>query len=64
MMIASTASQNDWPKNETAITPTNTVANSRFGDVQVPNRVRGTPCRSDSGMNSAPPGSTAATTSP
>ena len=64
MTIARTAAQNDWPKNETAITPTNTVANSRFGDVQVPNRVRATPCRSDSGMNSAPPGSTAATTSP
>ena len=40
-------------------TPTKTVANSRFGDVQVQKSCMGRPCRSASGMNSAPPGSTA-----
>src|SRR5919199_3473420 len=47
-----------------ARTPTKTVANSRFGEVQVQNRASGRPCRSASGMYSAPPGSTATTRSP
>jgi len=46
------------------MTPTNTVANSRFGDIQVQNSCNGRPCRSSSGMNPAPPGSTAATFAP
>ena len=44
--------------------PTKTVANSMFGEVQVQNSCKGRPCRSLSGMNSAPPGSTAMTFSP
>src|SRR5258708_24035933 len=62
--IASAASQNDSPKNQTPIMPTNMVANSMLGDTQVQNCWYGLPCRSPSGMNSAPPGSTAATLSP
>ena len=44
--------------------PTAMVANSMFGEVQVHSNWLGTPCRSDSGMNSTPPGSTATTFSP
>src|SRR3954469_14529900 len=62
--IASTACGNDNPKAATARTPTNTVANSRVGDVQVQNSDSGPPCRSEREMNSAPPGSTATTRSP
>ncbi len=62
--IARVAIQNDWPKNQTPMTPTKTVANSMFGDTQVQNCCSGLPCRSLSGMNSAPPGSTAATFAP
>jgi hypothetical protein len=58
------AIQNDWPKNQTPMMPTKMVANSMFGDTQVQNCCSGFPCRSPSGMNSAPPGSTAATLSP
>ena len=58
--MASSACQKFSPKNATPITPTNTVANSKFGEVQVQNSCSGLPCRSFSGMNSAPPGSTAA----
>ncbi len=57
--MAATACQNDCPNATTASTPTKMVANSRFGDIQVQNRSSGRPCRSDNGMNSAPPGSTA-----
>ncbi len=46
------------------MTPTNTVANSMFGDTHVKNSRLGEPCRSVSGMNSAPPGSMATTASP
>src|SRR3954471_12770313 len=62
--IASVACQNVCPNAATASTPTKTVANSRFGEVQVQNSESGRPCRSSSGMNSAPPGSTATTRSP
>ncbi len=62
--MASTACQKVSWNATIARTPTNTVANSRFGDVQVQNRVSGRPCRSASGMYSAPPGSTATTRSP
>lgn len=58
-MIARAAWVNDSPKN-IGSTPTNTVANSKFGEVQVQKRLSGRPCRSFNGMNSAPPGSTAA----
>ena len=58
--IASSACQKFRPKNATPMTPTKTVANSKFGEVQVQNSCNGLPCRSFSGMNSAPPGSTAA----
>src|SRR5215213_6209249 len=62
--MASTACQRVSLNATIARTPTNTVANSRFGDAQVQNRVSGRPCRSASGMYSAPPGSTATTRSP
>ena len=62
--IASTASQKLRPNAAIASTPTKIVANSRLGDVQVQNSWIGRPCRSFSGMNSAPPGSTATTFSP
>ena len=61
---ASAACQKFRPKNATPMTPTKTVANSKFGEVQVQNSCSGLPCRSFSGMNSAPPGSTEATFSP
>ena len=61
---ASAASQNPSPNPATASTPTKIVANSMFGDVQVQNSCIGRPCRSFSGMNSAPPGSTAMTCVP
>ena len=38
------------------MTPTKMVANSMFGETQVQNSWSGLPCRSSSGMNSAPPG--------
>ena len=60
-MRASAASQKPSPKPATASTPTKIVANSMFGDVQVQNSWTGRPCRSFSGMNSAPPGSTVMT---
>src|SRR3954470_15954990 len=59
-----TAFQKLSPKTATDSTPTNTVANSKFGDIQVQNSMVGRPCRSSSGMNSAPPGSIVATASP
>ena len=62
--MASTACQKLNPKTATASTPTKTVANSRFGEIQVQNSCSGLPCRSFSGMNSAPPGSTAMTFAP
>ena len=62
--MASTACQKFSPKMATPMTPTKTVANSKFGEVQVQNSWIGRPCRSSSGMNSAPPGSTAATLVP
>ena len=62
--IAPTACQNVRPKNSTQMTPTKTVANSMFGDVQVHSSCSGLPCRSASGMASAPPGSTALTLAP
>ena len=64
MAIASTACQNVSPKNSTQMMPTNTVANSMFGDVQVQSSWIGLPCRSASGIASAPPGSTAVTFAP
>ena len=60
-MSASAAAQKLRPKSETASTPTKIVANSMFGEVQVQNSCSGRPCRSFSGMNSAPPGSTVMT---
>ena len=62
--IASAAWVNDSPKKSVPITPTKTVANSRLGDAQVHSSWTGEPCRSSSGMNSTPPGSTAATLLP
>ena len=62
--IASTVAQKLRPKNDDREKPTKTVANSMFGEVQVQNSCSGRPCRSLSGMNSAPPGSTAMTFSP
>ena len=62
--IAAVAAQKDSPKNQTPITPTKIVANSMFGDIHVQNCCNGVPCRSDSGMNPAPPGSMAATLLP
>ena len=44
--------------------PTAIVANSMFGEVQVQSSWRGVPCRSSSGMNSTPPGSTATVLAP
>ena len=58
---ASAASQKPRPKPATESTPTKTVANSMFGGVQVQKSCSGWPCRSLSGINSAPPGSTAMT---
>ena len=57
--IAATACQNVRPKKSTAMIPTKIVANSMFGDTQVQNICDGRPCRSASGIGSAPPGSTA-----
>ena len=57
-MMASAAGQKPRPNTATASTPTKIVANSMFGEVQVQNSCIGRPCRSFSGMNSAPPGST------
>ena len=62
--IARNVAQKLRPKNTTPMKPTKTVANSMFGEVQVQNSCNGRPCRSLSGMNSAPPGSTAMTFSP
>ena len=62
--IASVAIQNDWPKNQTPMMPTKMVANSMFGDTQVQNCCRACRAGRCSGMNSAPPGSTAATLDP
>ena len=64
MTIARNVAQKLRPKNTTPMKPTKTVANSMFGEVQVQNSCSGRPCRSLSGMNSAPPGSTAMTFSP
>ena len=61
---ASAASQKPRPNPATASTPTKIVANSMFGEVQVQKSWIGLPCRSLSGMNSAPPGSTAMTCVP
>jgi hypothetical protein len=59
MTIAATACQNVSPKNSTAMIPTKIVANSMFGDTHVQNICEGLPCRSSTGIGSAPPGSTA-----
>src|SRR3954453_14394484 len=59
-----TAFQKLSPKTATDSTPTNTVANSKFGDIQVQKILAELPCRSSSGMNSAPSDSIAATASP
>src|SRR5215469_14353593 len=64
MTIARNVAQKERPKNTTPMKPTKTVANSMFGEVHVQNSCNGRPCRSLSGMNSAPPGSTAMTFSP
>ena len=58
--IAATACPKVSPKNRTARTPTKIVANSMFGETHVQNICDGLPCRSSSGIGSAPPGSTAA----
>jgi len=63
-MIASAAWVKVSPKKSSGSAPTNTVANSKLGEVQVQKRFSGRPCRSPSGMNSAPPGSTAASLVP
>src|SRR3954453_13133407 len=60
----STAYQKLSPKTATVSTPTNAVANSKFGDIQVQKILAELPCRSSSGMNSAPSDSIAATASP
>ncbi len=44
--------------------PTKMVANSMFGEIHVHSSWIGRPCRSASGMTSAPPGSTATTLAP
>src|SRR5215471_21743437 len=62
--MASAVIQKFRPKNQTPMKPTNTVANSMFGDTQVQNCCSGLPCRSLSGMYSAPPGSIFATLAP
>ena len=61
---ASAASQKPRPNTTTASMPTKIVANSMFGEVQVQKSWIGRPCRSLSGMNSAPPGSTSITCVP
>ena len=62
--IARNVAQKLRPKKTTPMKPTKTVANSMFGEVQVQKSCSGRPWRSLSGMNSAPPGSTAMTLSP
>ena len=62
--MARTVDQKLMPKAHTPRKPTKIVANSMFGEVQVQKSWSGRPCRSLSGMNSAPPGSTAMTLSP
>src|SRR6202000_729350 len=57
--MARNDSQKLRPNAATPSTPTKIVANSMFGETQVQNKLSGLPCRSCSGMNSAPPGSTA-----
>src|ERR1700674_1609087 len=56
-----TVGQNPPPQTAIGSTPTNTVANSIFGDIHVQKSWIGLPCRSRSGMYSTPPGSTAVT---
>src|SRR5713226_3773959 len=63
-MIARAPSTNPMPKKAMGSTPTNTVANSRLGDIQVQKRSNGWPRRSPPGMYSIPPGSTAAAEEP
>ena len=62
--IATAVSQKLRPKTAMPSTPTNTVANSRFGESHVQKRSIGLPWRSLSDMYSTPPGSTVATFSP
>ena len=64
MMMAVAACQRFKPRNATAMTPMNTVANSRFGESQVQNIWIGLPCLSFKAMYSTPPGSMVATFSP
>jgi hypothetical protein len=64
MMMAVAACQRFRPRKATAMTPMNTVANSRFGDSQVQNIWIGLPCLSFKAMYSTPPGSMVATLSP
>ena len=62
--MARTVCQKLIPNAATPSTPTKIVANSMLGETQVQNSCSGLPCRSCSGMNSAPPGSTATTLEP
>ena len=63
-MTPKTVGQKPPPKTAIGRTPTNTVANSILGDIQVQNSWIGFPCRSRSEMYSMPPGSTAVTFEP
>ena len=63
-MSPSTVGQNAPPKVTMGRTPTYTVANSKFGDDHVQNSCSGRPWRSEAGMYSMPPGSTATTAPP
>ena len=56
--MAAIACQKPRPKKATAMTPTKTVANSRFGADQVASSCQGEPWRLEAGMASMPPGST------
>ena len=58
---ASTACPKPSPNTSTASTPTKTVANSMFGEVQVHSSCSGPPCLASAGIGSAPVGSTART---
>jgi len=58
MTIAAIAGQKPSPKKATEMTPTNTVANSRFGADQVASNCHGDPWRREAGLASIPPGST------
>src|SRR4051812_46839494 len=63
-MTAIAVGQNPPPNTVIGMTPRNMVANSQLGEFQVQNRSSGRPCRSEAGMYSMPPGSTATTFAP